>query len=39
MAMAADPAGRQAMSQAARTLARPDAARAIVERAAALMGA
>jgi UDP-N-acetylglucosamine--N-acetylmuramyl-(pentapeptide) pyrophosphoryl-undecaprenol N-acetylglucosamine transferase len=38
MAMAADPAGRMAMGQAARALARPDAARAIVERAAALMG-
>jgi UDP-N-acetylglucosamine--N-acetylmuramyl-(pentapeptide) pyrophosphoryl-undecaprenol N-acetylglucosamine transferase len=39
MAMAANPAGRQAMSQAARTLARPDAARTIVARAVALMGA
>ena len=38
MAMAADPAGRLAMGQVARTLARPDAARAIVERAVALMG-
>jgi UDP-N-acetylglucosamine--N-acetylmuramyl-(pentapeptide) pyrophosphoryl-undecaprenol N-acetylglucosamine transferase len=39
MAMAADPAGRAAMAQAARALARPDAARVIVERAVALMGA
>jgi len=39
MAMAADPAGRRVMGQAARTLARPDAARTIVARAVALMGA
>ena len=39
MALAADPAGRAAMAQAARALARPDAARVIVERAVALMGA
>ena len=39
MAMAANRGGRQAMSQAARTLARPDAARTIVARAVALMGA
>ena len=39
MAMAADRARRLAMGQAARRLARPDAARAIVERAVALMGA
>jgi UDP-N-acetylglucosamine--N-acetylmuramyl-(pentapeptide) pyrophosphoryl-undecaprenol N-acetylglucosamine transferase len=39
MAMAADPAGRLAMAEAARTLARPDAARDIVARAVALMGA
>jgi UDP-N-acetylglucosamine--N-acetylmuramyl-(pentapeptide) pyrophosphoryl-undecaprenol N-acetylglucosamine transferase len=39
MAMAANRGGRQAMSQAARSLARPDAARTIVARAVALMGA
>ncbi len=39
MAMAADPAGRRAMSEAARALARPEAARTIVARAVALMGA
>ena len=39
MAMAADPAGREAMSRAARALARPDAARTIVARAVSLMGA
>jgi UDP-N-acetylglucosamine--N-acetylmuramyl-(pentapeptide) pyrophosphoryl-undecaprenol N-acetylglucosamine transferase len=39
MALAADVAGRAAMSRAARTLARPDAARVIVARAIALMEA
>ena len=39
LAMAADSAGREAMSRAARALARPDAARTIVARAVALMGA
>ena len=39
MAMAADSAGREAMSRAARAVARPDAARTIVARALALMGA
>lgn len=38
-ALAADPAGRAAMSAAARGLARPDAARTIVSRAVALMEA
>jgi UDP-N-acetylglucosamine--N-acetylmuramyl-(pentapeptide) pyrophosphoryl-undecaprenol N-acetylglucosamine transferase len=37
LALAADPAGRAAMSAAARGLARPDAARTIVARAVALM--
>jgi UDP-N-acetylglucosamine--N-acetylmuramyl-(pentapeptide) pyrophosphoryl-undecaprenol N-acetylglucosamine transferase len=39
IALAADPAGRAGMARAARTLARPDAARAIASRALAMMGA
>jgi UDP-N-acetylglucosamine--N-acetylmuramyl-(pentapeptide) pyrophosphoryl-undecaprenol N-acetylglucosamine transferase len=39
LALAADPAARAAMGQAARALARPDAARVIADRAIRLMGA